>query len=249
MVKLLIAIPVILFILALASHALFARSTPYICTNYEAIPFQKYEYAIVFGAGVASTGELSDIVRERDDAAIALYQQDKVEKLYVSGDNRHFYQAQTMAEYAIKAGVSRNDVIVDKLGIDTHDTCRHFANDPTIANDAQALLVTQEFHLPRAMLMCRNEGVTNAGLAVNQLGLLEERASSPYDLYITRSNRFLREAALTWMYRLGIYDFFSVEAEKIEENNLDPATNTLSYVYNQLHDPRTNLRHERRHYQ
>lgn len=231
-IKFLLSLPVLVIAFLALSHLFFIKNTQPIFTKIEDIPFQTYDYAIVFGVGVASTGELSDIARERVEAAIQLYQQDRVDKLFISGDNRHYYQAQTMADYAIKAGVFKDDVIVDKLGIDTHDTCRHFGKHLDIAEDAQAILVTQEFHLPRAMLMCRSEGIEVAGLTINRLGLLEERASDTYTMLATRFNRFCREAVLSWLFRLGIYDFFSIDAEKIEENNLDPQTDTLSFAPN-----------------
>jgi SanA protein len=170
------------------------------------------EYAIVFGALVHDDRQLSDVVRERIDAAILLHQQGKVKKLFISGDNRHNEEVATIARYAVSRGIAETDIVMDRLGIDTNDTCRHFT---PVAQDA--ILVTQQFHLPRALFMCRQSGLSSSGLAVNQLGLLPSRGGNAMQIYSTRIFRFARESFLTWLFLLNLYDAFSGEAEAIEQ--------------------------------
>jgi vancomycin permeability regulator SanA len=170
------------------------------------------EYAIVFGAWVNEDHSLSDVTRERVEAGIQLYQRHKVEKIFFSGDNRSNRQAEEMANYAIQKGVDPKDILIDPLGIDTNDTCKHFA---TIGS--QGIIVTQTYHLPRTMLMCEASEINVTGLAADKLGILESRGDNLLQIYTTRVWRSTREAALTWMFITGLYDRFSTEAETIIE--------------------------------
>jgi SanA protein len=176
----------------------------------EAIPAR--EFALVFGAWVAEDGSLSDVTRERVEAGILLYKSGKAERLFLSGDNFSNRQAEAMANYAIEKGVNPGDIIVDKLGIDTNDTCKHFAKI-----GSNAILVTQNFHLPRTMLMCAASNIDVLGLAADKLGILNSRGDNLFQIHSIRAWRVTREAALTWLFVLGIYDRFSTEAETLEE--------------------------------
>ncbi len=173
---------------------------------------QPREYAIVFGARVYQGGSLSDVARERAEAAIWLYRQGKVRKLFISGDNRHNHEVETIARYAIDHGIPEADLIMDHLGIDTNDTCRHFKSV-----HHEAVLTTQSFHLPRALFMCEQSQIQGIGLAANELGLLASRGDISVEVYGIRLSRFLRESLLTWLYITGLYDHLSNEAEKIEK--------------------------------
>jgi|GEM_PF-647701 len=184
---------------------------PQIFTAVETVPAQ--DYAIVFGAQVYADFSLSDVTRERIEAALQLYRQQKVQKIFISGDNRHNQEAEAIAWYAEQNGVPAQAIVIDRLGIDTHDTCRHFAQ---LAS--QAVLVTQEFHLPRAMYLCEQEGIRVTGLAVNRLKIIQVRGRNPLEIYTIRTTRYIREAGLTWAYVLGLYDQFSNDAEQIERN-------------------------------
>ncbi len=177
----------------------------------DAIPAQ--EFAIVFGAWVKDDHSLGDVTRERVEAGIRLYKSGKVKKLFISGDNRSNQQAKEMANYAIANGVNPNDIITDKLGIDTNDTCKHFAKI-----DNKAILVTQGYHLPRTMLMCETSEIDVSGLAADKLDILSRRGDNLLQIYVTRAWRSTREAALTWLFLLGIYDKLSTEAETLEKS-------------------------------
>ena len=170
-----------------------------------------HEYAVVFGAYVEADGTLSDAALERVEAAVLLYQQGRVQRLFVSGTDWSNEQAQMMALHAIRRGVPEGDILVDGLGIDTHDTCRHFAR---IAGEG--VLVTQRFHLPRAMYFCERDGVEVVGLAPNRLPILPERGSNLPAIVVTRIGRSFSEAWLTWSFLLGVYDRVSPEAEALE---------------------------------
>ena len=118
--------------------------------------------AIVFGAAVYSGGRLSTVLRDRMDTAIELYRAGKVDKLLVSGDNSHshYNEPGAMMAYAIRNGVPEADIQPDYAGLRTYDTCYRALH---VFQVRQAILVTQAFHLPRALFTCRQLGVDASG--------------------------------------------------------------------------------------
>ncbi len=123
--------------------------------------------ALVFGAGYWPSGALSDILWDRLDAAIALYEAGRVEKLLFSGDNRivEYNEPAKMLEYALGQGVPREDIVLDYAGRRTYDTC-YRARD--IFQVEEVVLVTQRYHLPRALATCRALGLDGVGYAADR---------------------------------------------------------------------------------
>lgn len=144
-----------------------------IYTEVAAAP--KRPVAIVFGAGVQPGGRLSPMLQDRMDTAIALYKAGKVRKLLVSGDNRfvNYNEPGRMYDYAVARGVPARDVVRDYAGRRTYDTCYRAVE---IFGVTEAVLVTQRFHLPRALFTCRNLGVDSVGLSADRRVYL----SNPY---------------------------------------------------------------------
>ncbi len=119
--------------------------------------------AIVFGAGLRRDGTPTAVLRDRVETAVRLYQDGKVEKILMSGDNRfvEYNEPGSMREYAIALGVPAEDIVLDYAGRRTYDTC--FRAKAIFGLD-QALLVTQQFHLPRAIYTCRSIGMDIVGV-------------------------------------------------------------------------------------
>lgn len=168
-------------------------------------------YGVLFGAYVLPDGTLTDVTQERADAAALLYHSGKIRRIFVSATERDNNQTSAIAAYLVGQGVPAAALTLDELGIDSGDTCRHFA---TVAD--RGLLISQGYHLPRILWLCQREGVTAEGIAVNRLGLLEVRGRDPFAIFFTRAGRFIREAALTWAIVLGLDGRFSQEAEGLE---------------------------------
>jgi len=122
------------------------------------------QVAVVFGAGLGRDGGLSAVLRDRMDVAISLYEAGTVQKLLVSGDNRfvEYDEPGAMRAYAIAQGVDDDDIQPDYGGRRTYDTCYRAKN---IFQIDEAILVTQEFHLPRALLNCRQLGIDAVGVS------------------------------------------------------------------------------------
>ena len=122
-----------------------------------------YAVAIVFGAGLTRSGEPTAILQDRVAAAADLYFAGKVKKLLMSGDNRFVYYNEpgAMRDYALKLGVPEDAIVLDYAGRRTYDTCYRAK---AIFGVTQAILVTQAFHMPRALYLCNRLGVDSIGV-------------------------------------------------------------------------------------
>ncbi|MCA9872424.1 MAG: YdcF family protein, partial [Anaerolineales bacterium] len=121
---------------------------------------------IVFGAAVYGNGRLSPVLRDRVETAVQLYKTGRVDKILMSGDNQtlEYDEPSAMVAYAVAQGVPAADVQPDYGGRRTYDTC-YRARD--IFQVESAVLVTQAFHLPRALFTCRQLGITAVGVAAD----------------------------------------------------------------------------------
>lgn len=119
--------------------------------------------AVVLGASVYADGTPSTVLRRRLDTAVRLYASGRVEAVLVSGDNSEmtYNEPVAMRAYLIEQGVPPEAIALDYAGLDTYDTCvrahRIFGVD-------QAIMVTQDFHAPRAVAVCRAVGVDAHGV-------------------------------------------------------------------------------------
>ena len=128
---------------------------------------QHARVAIVFGARVYGSGRLSAMLRDRVDTAIALYEAGVVDKLLLSGDNSvaEYDEPGAMMAHAIAAGVPVDDIQPDYGGRRTYDSCYRAG---AVFQVEKAILVTQEFHLPRALLLCNTLGVEARGVIADR---------------------------------------------------------------------------------
>ncbi len=122
--------------------------------------------AIVFGAAVYRDGRLSPMLRDRVETAVRLYEAGKVDTLLFSGDNHvaDYNEPAAMMRYAIERGVPASAIQPDYGGLRTYDSC-YRARD--IFGVQTAILVTQAFHLPRALFTCDRLGIDTVGVAAD----------------------------------------------------------------------------------
>jgi SanA protein len=123
--------------------------------------------AIVFGAGYLPSGRLSDALADRMDTAIDLYHAGKLNKLLLTGDNRRadYNEPAAMARYAEERGIPRQDLVMDYAGRRTYDSCYRAGE---IFGLGEAILVTQAFHLPRALFTCEHLGLEAVGVTADR---------------------------------------------------------------------------------
>jgi SanA protein len=122
--------------------------------------------AIVFGAGLRRDGTPTAILRDRVETAVNLYFDGKVEKILMSGDNRfeNYNEPESMRQYALSLGVPPAAIALDYAGRRTYDTCYRAR---AIFGVESALLISQKFHLPRAVFLCNTLGLESDGVEAN----------------------------------------------------------------------------------
>lgn len=133
---------------------------------YQVDESPKERVAIIFGAGLRRDGTPTAILRDRVETGAKLYLAGKVEKLLMSGDNsfENYNEPEAMRQYAISLGVPNQNIVLDYAGRRTYDTCFRAS---AIFGVKSALLVTQKFHLPRALFLCNMLGLTASGVEAN----------------------------------------------------------------------------------
>jgi SanA protein len=125
------------------------------------------QVAIVYGAAIYGNSRLSTVLRDRMATAIELYQNGQVQKILVSGDNREvsYNEPGAMMAYAVERGIPPEDIQPDYAGLRTYDTCYRAKH---IFQVESAVLITQDFHLPRALFTCNALGIEVIGVAADR---------------------------------------------------------------------------------
>jgi vancomycin permeability regulator SanA len=160
--------------------------------------------AIVFGAGLRQDGLPSNVLEDRVRVASELYQQGVVSMLMVSGSVRtpNYDEPKAMRELAIELGVASDDILIDPNGSRTYNTC---FNAKHIFNINEAILVSQEFHLPRALGIC------------DALGIDAEGVVSDLRNYNSRALRYweFREIPASWV---ALWDAYIAKPDVSTQN-------------------------------
>lgn len=131
--------------------------------------------AIVLGASVKRDGTPSAALEDRILTAANLYKTGKVDSLLMSGDDGQFHidEIKTMVRVAREAGVPDNAIQTDGHGYRTYESCKR-AHD--VYGVTEAIVVTQRFHLGRALYLCNR-------LGIDAVGVVADRRS--YDLIVS----------------------------------------------------------------
>jgi len=119
--------------------------------------------ALVFGAGLNKMGAPSHILEDRISTAIQLYQDGRVGKIIMSGANPtvDYNEVQAMKDFAIGEGLPEDAIILDYAGRRTYDSCYRVKE---IFSLNKIILITQAYHLPRALYLCEELGVSALGV-------------------------------------------------------------------------------------
>ncbi len=148
-------------------------------TQVQMVPRERV--ALVFGAGVRPDGRLTRMLAERVTAAVELYKAGRVEKLLMTGDNSRadYDEVTAMKGYAVTLGVPAQDITLDFAGFSTYESCYRAR---AIFGVQRAILVTQQFHLPRAVYTCDKLGVEAVGFGVRDWGAYRESLVITYTI-------------------------------------------------------------------
>lgn len=151
-----------------------------IITVKQATKLSDVDCIIVLGCQVKPDGTPSAMLRDRLDRAVELYKAGAAPKIIMSGDHgtEEYDEVHTMKNYAIDAGVPSEDIFIDHAGFSTYESI-YRANE--IFDADNIIVVTQEYHLYRALYIAQKFGLENHGV------------SSDYHTYAGQSARDARE--------------------------------------------------------
>lgn len=186
----LIAVSAILFIFAafIGINIYISDYTEkYISDNYADTDF---DAILVLGCGVRPNGEPSNMLSDRIQKGIDLCKNGNSSKIIMSGDHgrKDYDEVNTMKNIAIASGIASEDVFMDHAGFSTYDSMYRAKQ---IFRAEKILIVTQDYHLKRAVYIAR------------QLGLKAYGVPADYRIYKGQSMRDIRE------YIARVKDFFS----------------------------------------
>ncbi len=162
---------IVFFLLGGFRVAMLLISEPLI-KSYEDI--QATPVVMVPGAGLLRDGTPSSPLRDRLDAAAQLYRDSKVQKILLTGDNRfvNYNEPGAMRNYLIQAGIPEEDLVLDYAGRRTYDSCYRAK---AIFGLDEIIIVTQPYHLPRAVFLCDKLGLETQGLPIEQSEYIRSR--------------------------------------------------------------------------
>jgi len=174
---------------ALVANLVVIRgASDYILASPEDAPHA--QCAIVLGARVYQGGTLSAMLADRMDVAIQLFKLGKVDKLLVSGDHGTvtYDEVNAMLAYAVARGVPDEAVFTDHAGFDTYDTM-YRARDVFMVKTA--IIVTQGYHLSRAVYTARGLGLQAVGVKADLHPLYSPLRNKTREIF-ARLNAFVQ---------------------------------------------------------
>ncbi|MDP9106264.1 MAG: YdcF family protein [Candidatus Eremiobacteraeota bacterium] len=151
--------------------------------------------ALVFGAGVEPDGSPSAMLSDRLDIAVRLYRAGKVRRILLSADDlAGDREIPAMRARLRGAGIPPGAVLVDDRGFSTRDSC---VRARTVFGLRSATLVTQAYHLPRALFVCKLYGLDGVGVGAPDWGNYTLATMVPHALreMLATTSAALRAAA------------------------------------------------------
>ena len=157
------ALAVAAAVLAMAAGALWVKGVSAGHVYEQAQDAPAAPVALVLGAEIYGNGDPSPFVVARLEIARQLYAAGKVKVILVSGDHARwiYNEPGAMFQWLVDHGVPRQQVVLDHAGFDTYDSC---ARARQIFGVRKAIVVTQSYHIERAVTLCRKLGVDADGV-------------------------------------------------------------------------------------
>ncbi len=135
-----------------------------IISSEEAATLTDVDCIIVLGCLVRPGGKPSDMLADRLRRGVELYESGAAPKLLMSGDHgqKEYNEVAAMKQYALDAGIESNDIFMDHAGFCTYDSIYRAKE---VFKAKKVIIVTQEYHLSRALLIARKLGLEAVGVA------------------------------------------------------------------------------------
>ena len=156
----------IILSLILVINGSVIKSTRDLIINDKIDKIENIDCILVLGAGIWGD-KPSPMLEDRLNTAIDLYKKGIASKLIMSGDHgtKDYDEVNIMKEYAIEKGVSSEDIFMDHAGFSTYDSI-YRAKEIFKVN--RMIIVTQKYHLYRALYIAKKMGVDAYGYASDQ---------------------------------------------------------------------------------
>lgn len=151
---------------SVANIIVLASAEKHIVSSETAIE-SKADCIIVLGAGLDRNGNPSAVLKDRLDKALSLFNKNASDRILVSGDHgqENYDETNAMKNYLIKKGVDPEKIFADHAGFSTYDTV-YRAKEVFLAK--KVIIVTQRFHLPRAVFIARALGLDACGVTADR---------------------------------------------------------------------------------
>ncbi len=139
-----------------------------IISQESALKLKDVSCILVLGAGVKPDGKPSLMLKDRLDKAIELYKAKVAPKILMSGDHGTvgYDEVDEMKNYAMKAGVPSKDIFMDHAGFSTYESMYRAKE---IFQIKKMVIVTQEYHLYRALYDANKFDIEAFGIAANKV--------------------------------------------------------------------------------
>ncbi len=160
----------VLLAVTLVSGAVKSRTEDRVMSAEDMSDVYGVDCIIVLGAYVKNNGQPSDMLRDRLDTAITLYNAGISDRILVSGDHgrAEYNEVGIMKKYLVENGIPENDIFMDHAGFSTYDTmCRAKDVFLTESHYKRVVVVTQEYHLYRALYIAENIGLDAYGVSAD----------------------------------------------------------------------------------
>ena len=144
---------------------IYLNTRKYIYSDFNKI---KTAYTVLVpGAMVWSNGKLSSILEDRMENAYMLYKQGKVKRFLLSGDHgtKYYDEVNAMKNYLLKKGIPKEDIFLDHAGFDTYNSVIRAKEIFEVDN---LIIVTQKFHLPRAVFIAKHKDIKVSGFIADK---------------------------------------------------------------------------------
>lgn len=122
-----------------------------------------YDYIIVLGCGIINNSIPTDLMVDRLDMAIRLYEDGAAPKILLSGDHRvdDYNEVAVMKTYMLDRGIPEDVIVCDDYGLSTSETMERASR---LFGVKSAIIVTQKYHLSRAVYLAGNYGIECEGV-------------------------------------------------------------------------------------
>ena len=125
-----------------------------------------FDCILVLGCKVKADGTPSDMLNDRCVVGAELYLDGAAPVILMSGDHQSddYNEVAAMKKVAIDEGVPENAIVLDDLGLSTYESVFRAKN---VFGFNKILIVTQDYHLPRALFIAKQLGLDACGVASN----------------------------------------------------------------------------------